>query len=65
MDEHLTLETDIMAHYPVNHPLRPLYRVVGFLAGAYLVVFGIVGMIQTSGEPFTGNTCVAGSSLAP
>src|SRR5689334_10106851 len=43
-----------MAHNPVNHPLRPLYRVVGFLAGAYLVVFGIVGMIQTSGEPFTG-----------
>src|SRR5215470_17921318 len=43
-----------MAHNPVNHPLRPLYRVIGFLAGAYLVVFGIVGMIQTSGEEFTG-----------
>jgi hypothetical protein len=43
-----------MAHNPVNHPLRPLYRVVGFLAGAYLVVFGIVGLIQTSGEEFTG-----------
>jgi hypothetical protein len=43
-----------MAHNPVNHPLRPLYRVVGFLAGAYLVVFGIVGLIQTSGEDFTG-----------
>ena len=44
-----------MAHNPVNHPLRPLYRVVGFLAGAYLVVFGIVGLIQTSGHDFTGN----------
>ena len=44
-----------MAHNPVNHPLRPLYRVIGFLAGAYLVVFGIVGMIQTSGEAFTGS----------
>jgi hypothetical protein len=54
VDEHLTLETDTMAHNPVNHPLRPLYRVVGFLAGAYLVVFGIVGLIQTSGEDFTG-----------
>ena len=43
-----------MAHNPVNHHLRPLYRVVGFLAGAYLVVFGIVGLIQTSGEEFTG-----------
>jgi len=43
-------------HNPVNHPLRPMYRVLGLLAGAYLVLFGIVGMIQTSGEPFTGST---------
>ena len=47
-----------MAHNPVNHPLRPMYRALGFLAGAYLVVFGIVGLIQTSGESFTGNTGV-------
>lgn len=47
-----------MAHNPVNHPLRPLYRALGFLAGAYLVVFGIVGLIQTSGKSFTGNTGV-------
>ena len=44
-----------MAHNPVNHPLRPLYRALGFLAGAYLVVFGIVGLIRTSGHDFTGN----------
>ncbi len=44
-----------MAHNPVNHPLRPIYRALGFLAGAYLVVFGIVGLIQTSGHDFTGN----------
>src|ERR1700759_5185675 len=43
-----------MAHNPVNHPLRPIYRVLGFVAGAYLVVFGIVGLIQTSGHDFTG-----------
>ncbi|MEU4423955.1 DUF4383 domain-containing protein [Actinoplanes sp. NPDC024001] len=43
-----------MAHTPVNHPLRPLYRIAGFIAGAYLVVFGILGFIQTSGESFTG-----------
>ncbi|HEX5205160.1 DUF4383 domain-containing protein [Paractinoplanes rhizophilus] len=43
-----------MAHNPVNHHLRPLYRAVGFLAGAYLVLFGIVGLIQTSGEDATG-----------
>lgn len=47
-----------MAHNPVNHPLRPMYRALGFLAGAYLVVFGIVGLIQTSGKSFTGNTGV-------
>ncbi len=47
-----------MAHNPVNHPLRPMYRALGFLAGAYLVLFGIVGLIQTSGKSFTGNTGV-------
>lgn len=47
-----------MAHNPVNHPLRPIYRGLGFLAGAYLVVFGIVGLIQTSGHDFAGKTGV-------
>ena len=47
-----------MAHNPVNHPLRPVYRALGFLAGAYLVAFGILGMIQTSGKSFTGDTGV-------
>jgi hypothetical protein len=47
-----------MAHIPVNHPLRPMYRVLGFIAGAYLVAFGILGLIQTSGESFTGSTGV-------
>src|SRR3954454_21899807 len=67
VDEHLTLETDTMAHNPVNHPLRPLYRAVGFLAGAYLVVFGIVGLIQTSGEEFTGanDKTVLGQGTSP
>ncbi len=45
-----------MAHTPVNHPLRPLYRALSFVSGAYLVVFGIIGMIQTSGESFTGSS---------
>ena len=47
-----------MAHNPVNHPLRPIYRALGFVAGAYFVVFGIVGLIQTSGDSFTGVTGV-------
>ncbi|XVV12106.1 DUF4383 domain-containing protein [Actinoplanes sp. CA-131856] len=49
------METDTMAHTPVNHPLRPLYRALGLLVGAYLIVFAIVGFIQTSGESFTGD----------
>ncbi|SDT76282.1 DUF4383 domain-containing protein [Actinoplanes derwentensis] len=43
-----------MAHTPVNHPLRPIYRIVGFVTGAYLVAFGLIGFIATSGEPFSG-----------
>lgn len=45
-----------MAHTPVNHPLRPMYRALGLLAGVYLVAFGVVGLIQTSGDDFTGLT---------
>jgi hypothetical protein len=47
-----------MAHNPVNHPLRPLYRLLGFVAGGYLVVFGFVGLIQTFGDSFAGSTGV-------
>lgn len=43
-----------MAHNPVNHPLRPLYRTLGFLAGAYLVVFGVVGLINSGDLSFAG-----------
>jgi len=41
-----------MAHIPVNHPLRPLYRALGALAGVYLVLFGIVGLIVNAGDDF-------------
>jgi hypothetical protein len=43
-----------MAHTPVNHPLRPLYRALGLLAGAYLILFGIVGLIVTPGNGLFG-----------
>jgi len=43
-----------MAHTPVNHPLRPVYRVLGGLAGLYLVVFGVVGLISTADDGFFG-----------
>jgi len=40
-----------MAHFPVNHHLRPLYRTLAGLAGVYMLVFGIVGFSETSGLP--------------
>lgn len=41
-----------MAHTPVNHPLRPTYRALAGLAGLYLVIFGILGIVETGTEPF-------------
>lgn len=41
-----------MAHFPVNHPARPLYRVFAGLVGVYILVFGVLGVVQTWGEPF-------------
>jgi hypothetical protein len=38
-------------HIPVNHPLRPLYRVLAALVGIYTLIFGIVGFTQTQGKP--------------
>jgi hypothetical protein len=43
-----------MAHFPVNHPLRPIYRALGALTGAYYVVFGIIGVIVTADEGMFG-----------
>lgn len=42
-----------MSHIPVNHPLRPLYRAVSAVVGLYVLLFGIVGFVQTRGtDPF-------------
>jgi len=43
-------------HIPVNHPLRPLYRVLAALVGVYTLVFGIVGYAQTQGRPLFAQT---------
>jgi hypothetical protein len=43
-----------MAHFPVNHPLRPIYRALGALTGAYFVVFGIIGLIVTADDGMFG-----------
>ncbi|SCF37518.1 protein of unknown function (DUF4383) [Micromonospora viridifaciens] len=39
-----------MAHTPVNHPARPVYRAIGGLVGLYFVVFGGIGVITTAGN---------------
>ena len=41
-----------MSHMPVNHPMRPFYRVLAAATGAYVLVFGVVGIIRTSALPF-------------
>jgi hypothetical protein len=57
-----------MAHFPVNHPMRPLYRALGGLAGLYLVVFGIMGLLRTASAGFfahsTPHTIGQGTNLA-
>jgi len=42
----------IMAHNPVNHPARPVYRALSGLTGTYLVIFGALGLIETAGSEF-------------
>jgi hypothetical protein len=39
-----------MAHIPVNHHLRPLYRTVAGLTGLYVLVFGIAGAVESAGS---------------
>jgi hypothetical protein len=43
-----------MAHTPINHPLRPLYRALSALVGIYLIVFGVVGFIVGDGDRVLG-----------
>lgn len=46
-----------MAHNPVNHPLRPVYRALAGLTGLYFVIFGVIGLIVTGGDgPFARDT---------
>ncbi|HEY7226198.1 MAG TPA: DUF4383 domain-containing protein [Micromonosporaceae bacterium] len=36
----------------MNHPLQPLYRLLAGLVAAYIVAFGIVGVLRTGGRSF-------------
>ena len=38
-------------HLPINHRLSGFYRFLAALAGIFLLVFGIVGAVQTGGDP--------------
>ncbi len=38
-----------MAHIPVNHHLQPVYRAFAGLCGLYVLLFGIVAVVQTRG----------------
>jgi hypothetical protein len=40
-----------MAHYPVDHQLRPLYRCLAGISGLYLLAFGLISLIVTWGDP--------------
>lgn len=52
LDTETTLETDTMAHNPVNHPLRPFYRALGAISGLWLILFGVVGLFVNAGDDF-------------
>ncbi|GLY95551.1 DUF4383 domain-containing protein [Actinoplanes sp. NBRC 103695] len=45
-----------MAHFPLNHHLRQTYRFIAALAGLYLLVAGVIGLVQTAGDPFFDRT---------
>ena len=57
-----------MAHTPVNHPAQPIYRAIGGLVGTYWVIFGLLGITETSGgELFAQNDVLVlgqGTNLA-
>ena len=51
-----------MAHFPVNHPARPLYRVLAGLVGLYILVFGVVGRRRRPGATRSSPGAATGRS---
>jgi hypothetical protein len=47
-------------HLPVDHRLNTVYRIGAGLIGAFLVVFGVLGLINHIGFLSTGGATVAG-----
>lgn len=50
-------------HLPINHRLSGFYRFLAALAGIFLLVFGIVGVSMTWGEPLFDRADVAALGL--
>ena len=38
-----------MSHFPVDHQLRPVYRLAAAACGGYVLAFGVVGLTRTAG----------------
>ena len=54
-----------MPHFPVNHPARPLYRVLAGLVGVYILVFGVVGRRRRPvGDPLFARDSTLGARAA-
>ncbi|MEO3742571.1 DUF4383 domain-containing protein [Plantactinospora sp. B5E13] len=39
-----------MAHIPVNHPARPVYRAIAGLVALYILAFGVFGLFETADD---------------
>jgi hypothetical protein len=50
-------------HLPINHRLSGFYRFLAALAGIFLLVFGIVGVVQTWGDPLFDRADVSALGL--
>lgn len=46
----------MLSHAPVNHPLRPVYRLIAALAAVVTIVLGVVGFVATSSHDFFGHS---------
>jgi hypothetical protein len=58
----------MFSHLPINHHLRPLYRLLALVSGAYVLVFGVIGLARTSGAALfdqAGTTTVLGLRTNP
>ena len=53
----------MLSHMPVNHHLRPFYRFLAGLTGAYVLLFGVVGVAMTNSGTLFSQTNVSALGL--